>query len=134
MGDGKLEWPTDGGYISSGIGNRVHPITGDIRFHKGIDIARTDKSVLPPIYAAEKGIVTKISSGSGYGNMIKIKHENGLETLYAHLSKINVKVGQEVRRGQTIGIMGTTGDSTGVHLHFEVYENGSLQNPLRYIK
>lgn len=134
LGDGKLEWPTDGGYISSGIGNRTHPITGDTRFHKGIDIARTDRSVSPPIYAAEKGIVTRVASDSGYGNMIKIKHENGLETLYAHLAKVNVKVGQEVRRGQTIGIMGTTGSSTGIHLHFEVYEDGSLQNPLRYIK
>lgn len=134
LGDGKLEWPTAGGYISSGIGNRTDPITSNTSFHKGIDIARTDKSVSPPIYAAEKGIVTRVASGGGYGNMIKIKHENGLETLYAHLAEVNVKVGQEVKRGQTIGVMGTTGRSTGIHLHFEVYENGSLQNPLRYIK
>ena len=130
---GDLEWPTDGGYISSGIGNRVHPITGEPgRLHKGIDIARTDRSTIPPIYAAESGVVVLAGSLGGYGNIIKIKHDSGVETIYAHLSKINVNVGQEVQRGETIGIMGSTGMSTGIHLHFEVYENGELQNPLGY--
>lgn len=129
---GELEWPTDGGYISSGMGTRIHPITKVARLHKGIDIARTDRSTIPPIYAAESGVVVSAGTASGYGNLIKIRHDNGIETLYAHLTTINVSVGQSVKRGETIGIMGTTGMSTGIHLHFEVYENGELRNPLGY--
>lgn len=130
-----LEWPTDGGYISSGQGARIHPVTGEVgRFHKGIDIARRDFSYSPPIYSAEKGVVVQAQWMDGYGNMVKVKHDNGLETLYAHLSEIKVSVGQELRRGQTLGIMGTTGMSTGIHLHFEVYENGELRNPIDYYK
>lgn len=136
LGKGKLEWPTvSATYVSSGIGMRTHPKTGEKgTFHKGIDIARNDKSVSPPIYAAEDGVVTEAHRTSSYGLMVKIKHDNGIETLYAHLSSLKVEVGDEVRRGQPIGIMGTTGMSTGVHLHFEVYEGGKLQNPLRYVK
>lgn len=136
LGKGKLEWPTvNATYVSSGVGQRTHPKTGKKgTFHKGIDIARNDKSISPPIYAAEDGVVLEARRAGGYGNMIKIKHEDGVETLYGHLSEFKVKPGQEVRRGQTIGIMGTTGMSTGVHLHFEVYEDGKLQNPLRYVK
>lgn len=133
---GSLEWPTIGGYISSGQGARVHPITGEVgRFHKGIDIARRDFSFSPPIYAAESGVIVHAGWMDGYGNMVKIKHDDGtLETLYAHLAEIKVSVGQKVRRGQTLGIMGTTGMSTGIHLHFEVYENGELKNPIDYYK
>lgn len=136
LGEGKLEWPTvSATYISSGIGQRTHPKTGKKgTFHKGIDIARNDKSVTPPVYAAEEGVVLEARRAGGYGNMIKIEHENGVETLYGHLSELRVEPGDKVRRGQTIGIMGTTGMSTGVHLHFEVYEDGKLQNPLRYVR
>lgn len=136
LSEGILEWPTVGGYISSGIGPRIHPVTGEIgRYHKGIDIARTDRSYSPPIYATESGVVVQAQYMEGYGNMVKIKHDDGsLETISAHLSEIKVKPGQKVRRGQTIGIMGTTGMSTGIHLHLEVYKDGNLENPLDYFK
>ena len=124
---GKLAWPTSGGYISSHIGTRWG------RMHKGIDIARTDRSTKPPIYAAEGGKVEVVKSGGGYGNYIIINHGNGLKTLYAHLDSVSVKQGQSVSRGQTIGIMGSTGNSTGIHLHFEVHLNGQIQNPINYL-
>lgn len=136
LGSGELEWPTTNEtYVSSGVGTRIHPKTKEVgSFHRGIDIARTNKSVVPPIYAAEDGVVVSAGVLGGYGNMVKIRHDNGLETLYGHLSSIGVTIGQEVRRGQTIGIMGTTGMSTGIHLHFEVTQDGNLQNPLRYLQ
>lgn len=124
---GKLAWPTSGGYISSHIGTRWG------RMHKGIDIARTDRSTKPPIYAAEGGKVEVVKSDGGYGNYIIINHGNGLKTLYAHLDSVSVKQGQSVSRGQTIGIMGSTGNSTGIHLHFEVHLNGQIQNPINYL-
>lgn len=119
-GTGDLSWPTVGGYISSPMGYRWG------RQHKGIDIARpSDRSIL----AADNGKVESAGWDGGYGNKIVINHQNGMKTVYAHLSKIDVKVGQTVSKGQKIGVMGSTGNSTGVHLHFEVYENGVLQNP-----
>lgn len=127
-GTGALVWPTDGGYVSSQMGTRWN------KQHKGIDIARTDKSSVPSIYAAESGVVESASfNNGGYGNKIVINHDNGLKTVYAHLSSMNVSAGQKVGRGQKIGVMGETGRSTGIHLHFEVYKNGALQNPLSYV-
>ncbi|SIC90552.1 metalloendopeptidase-like membrane protein [Mycobacteroides abscessus subsp. abscessus] len=72
-------------------------------------------------------------TGDGYGKKVIIDHQNGYRTLYAHLDSIDVKIGQTVPKGTKIGMMGSTGDSTGVHLHFEVYKNGSLQDPLKYV-
>lgn len=119
-GTGDLGWPTVGGYISSSMGYRWG------RQHKGIDIARpSNRSIL----AADNGKIESAGYDGGYGNKIVINHGNGMKTVYAHLSKINVKVGQTVSKGQKIGVMGSTGNSTGVHLHFEVYENGKLVNP-----
>lgn len=123
-GGGVLAWPTIGGYISSYVGPRWG------RVHKGIDIARPSKY---DILAAESGTVTKAGYSGGFGNRIEIDHGNGIKTLYAHLSSIGVSVGQSVQRGEKIGVMGTTGNSTGIHLHFEVHENGSYQNPLDYL-
>ncbi|THG90818.1 hypothetical protein AJ85_08725 [Alkalihalobacillus alcalophilus ATCC 27647 = CGMCC 1.3604] len=120
----ELAWPADGGYISSHQGKRWG------RYHKGIDIARPNSY---SIYAAESGTVTAVTSGGGYGNYIRIRHDNGLETLYAHLNSTSVQAGQSVTRGQQIGIMGSTGDSTGIHLHFEVTRGGSLLNPIDYL-
>lgn len=123
-GTGNLAWPTVGGYISSNVGYRWGS------YHKGIDIARpSNRSIL----AADNGTVVSAGYSGGFGNKIEINHNNGMKTIYAHLSSINVSVGQTVQRGQQIGIMGSTGNSTGVHLHFEVYKNGALQNPLNYL-
>lgn len=127
-GNGELGWPTDGGYISSPMKMRWG------KQHKGIDIARTDRSTSPPIYAAESGTIESAGFNSGgYGNMVMINHGNGLKTLYGHMSSIKVSDGQKVERGEQIGVMGSTGNSTGIHLHFEVHKNGDIQNPVGYL-
>lgn len=121
-GSGKFAWPAVGGYISSKMGPRWGS------YHKGIDIARpSNRNIL----AADNGRV--VSAGwdsSGYGNKIVIDHGNGYRTIYAHLSSLNVSAGQVVEKGQKIGVMGSTGRSTGIHLHFEVYKNGARIDPL----
>ncbi len=122
-GTGSLAWPTVGGYVSSKMGTRWG------KMHKGIDIARPSNKT---IKAADNGKVVSAGFSGGYGNKVVIDHNNGMRTVYAHLSSISVSVGQTVSRGQKIGVMGSTGNSTGVHLHFEVYVNGSLRNPLDY--
>ncbi|MCU9613463.1 M23 family metallopeptidase [Caldibacillus lycopersici] len=123
-GTGSFIWPTNGGYISSTMGYRWG------NFHKGIDIARPSNYT---IKAADNGKVVSAGWDGDYGNKIVIDHGNGMRTVYAHLSSINVSVGQTVAQGSKIGVMGSTGDSTGTHLHFEVYVNGSLKNPLNYL-
>lgn len=123
-GSGNLAWPVSGGYISSQQGYRWG------KSHKGIDIARPSNRT---IKAADNGKVVSAGWDGGYGNKIVIDHQNGLRTVYAHLESISVSVGQTVSQGSAIGIMGSTGNSTGVHLHFEVYKNGALQNPLNYV-
>ncbi|MFJ5759553.1 peptidoglycan DD-metalloendopeptidase family protein [Neobacillus sp. NPDC093182] len=123
-GTGNLAWPTVGGYVSSQQGQRWG------RAHKGIDIARPSNRT---IKAADNGKVVSAGYDGGYGNKIVIDHQNGLRTVYAHLDSIGVSVGQTVSQGSAIGVMGSTGNSTGVHLHFEVYKNGALQNPLNYV-
>lgn len=127
-GGGALGWPTSGGYISSQMGMRWGSM------HKGIDIARTDRSTSPPIFAAEGGTVVSAGTMNGYGNTVVISHGNGMQTLYAHMASLNVSSGQTVSKGTQIGIMGNTGDSQGIHLHFEVHVNGSIQNPVGYLK
>lgn len=123
-GTGSLSWPTVGGYVSSHLGYRWGQL------HKGIDIARPSDYT---IKAADNGTVVFAGWDGGYGNKIVIDHNNGIKTVYAHLSSINVYVGQTVSKGSKIGVMGSTGNSTGTHLHFEVYKNGQLQNPLNYL-
>lgn len=124
-GDGEFAWPAVGGYISSRQGQRWG------RLHKGIDIARpSDRTII----AADNGKIKFAGRSGGYGNKVVIDHQNGFETVYAHLSSISVNVGQSVSQGTQIGIMGSTGNSTGVHLHFEIYKNGNLENPLDYIR
>ena len=122
-GSGKFTWPTNGGYISSKFGHRWG------RLHKGIDIARPSNRT---IKAADHGVVTFAGYHGGFGNKIVINHNNGFKTIYAHLSKINVRRGQVVEKGSAIGIMGTTGRSTGIHLHFEIHQNGVAKNPLLF--
>ncbi len=123
-GTGRLAWPAAGGYISSYQGMRWG------RFHKGIDIARPRNL---NILAADNGTVTFAGWDGGYGNKVMINHNNGMSTVYGHLSSIDVRVGQIVAQGQSIGVMGSTGNSTGIHLHFEVYQNGKLNNPMGYL-
>ncbi|MDQ7860051.1 M23 family metallopeptidase [Peribacillus frigoritolerans] len=113
-----------GGYISSKQGQRWG------KLHKGIDIARPATRT---ITAADHGIIETAGNSGGYGNKITIDHNNGYKTVYAHLDSIDVKAGQKIEKGMKIGMMGSTGHSTGVHLHFEIYKNGSLVNPLNYI-
>ena len=124
QGSGTYSWPADGGYISSKQGQRWG------KLHKGIDIARPTTRT---ITAADHGIIETAGNSGGYGNKITINHNNGYKTVYAHLDSIDVTAGQKVEKGMKIGMMGSTGHSTGVHLHFEVYKNGSLVNPLNYI-
>lgn len=121
IGTGQFAWPAVGGYISSQMGPRWG------RSHDGIDIARPSDRT---IKASDNGKVITASSHPTYGNYVVVNHNNGYETLYAHLSSISVSAGQTVAQGQKLGIMGTTGRSTGIHLHFEVYKNGALVNPM----
>nr|WP_272506138.1 M23 family metallopeptidase [Natronobacillus azotifigens] len=119
--DSNFIWPTIGGVITSYQGPRWGS------FHKGIDIARPDDY---SILAADGGIVSFSGWINGYGNTIEIDHQNGYTTQYAHLESIHVTVGQQVNQGDIIGIMGTTGRSTGIHLDFEVYYRGELRDPM----
>ena len=127
---GTFTWPLPG-YTnnSSAYGWRVHPIFGTRKFHKGEDIPAPTGT---PIVAAASGTVTTAGWVSGYGNYTVINHGGGVMTAYGHQSAIHVSVGQTVTAGQTIGLVGSTGNSTGPHLHFEVYVNGSTQNPMSY--
>jgi murein DD-endopeptidase MepM/ murein hydrolase activator NlpD len=127
--NGELFFPTNGA-IGSGFGWRVHPIYGTRRFHSGVDIGGACGQ---PIWAAEDGVVVSAGYNGGYGNATVIDHGNGLATLYAHQSLIQVIFGQKVSRAQQIGLVGTTGLSTGCHLHFEVRINGTPVDPVPYL-
>lgn len=124
-GSGAFAWPAEGGYISSEMGHRWGS------FHKGIDIARPNGY---NIKATDNGIVTFTGKDGTYGNKVVVDHQNGYETVYAHLSSISVNEGQTVPQGYKLGVMGSTGRSTGIHLHFEVIKNGSNVNPLSYLR
>jgi murein DD-endopeptidase MepM/ murein hydrolase activator NlpD len=131
-GNGQFTWPFPGySRVSSEYGWRTHPITGKKKFHSGIDLAGPYGS---SIVAAEDGTVVKAGWNSGgYGNYVIISHGSGLSTLYGHNSSVTVSAGQKVKRGQTIAKCGSTGLSTGNHLHFEVMKGGSTVNPRGYI-
>lgn len=122
-GSGKFAWPVLGSSVTSGYGYRWGVL------HKGIDLVSNNKSIM----AADNGKVVYAGYKADYGNHIIIDHLNGYRTLYGHLSKIDVSVGKIVEKGEKIGVMGSTGDSTGVHLHFEIQKNGSVDNPLKYL-
>ncbi len=116
-------------YISSRFGERVHPITGELKHHNGMDIA---SNMGTTVYAADGGKVVLADWNGGYGNCIMIDHGNGYKTLYGHLSVISVSEGQRVSQGAVIGAVGSTGNSTGPHLHFEVYANDSRIDPEQF--
>ncbi|HAB38426.1 MAG TPA: peptidase M23 [Rhodobacteraceae bacterium] len=117
--------------FTSQFGLRRDPKTGGRRMHRGVDFAASSGT---PIYATADGVVTHSGWHSGYGRLIKIQHEFGIETRYAHLSRLKVKVGQRVSRGDRIGAMGSSGRATGVHLHYEVRVGDKAVNPMIYIK
>jgi murein DD-endopeptidase MepM/ murein hydrolase activator NlpD len=127
---GKLLWPLSSKRISSYFGMRYHPILRSYRLHTGIDLPAPTGT---KVWAAEWGIVRQAGSLSGYGLTVMVDHGGGLWTLYAHLSRIEVKVGETVTRGQVVGLVGSTGLSTGPHLHFEVRDNGTPINPLKWL-
>jgi murein DD-endopeptidase MepM/ murein hydrolase activator NlpD len=126
---GTMVWPAEG-EITSPFGWRVHPIFGTQRLHTGIDIGADYGD---SIRAADGGVVIHSDWMGGYGNAVIIDHGNGISTLYAHNSQLLVDEGQTVAKGQTVARCGSTGYSTGPHLHFEVRQNGSPVNPLNYL-
>ncbi len=128
-GSGVLSWPVDG-EVTSGFGYRIHPIFNVRKLHTGIDI---DADMGDAIHAAAAGTVASAGWQGGYGKCVIITHNGGLATLYGHQSEILVSAGQEVKRGEVIGRVGSTGYSTGPHLHFEVRVNGSPVDPLGYL-
>jgi len=122
--------PTKGWLTSAFARERVHPILHLARPHEGIDVSAPMGAV---IEAPASGVVTQVSWVEGYGNMLTIDHGYGLVTRYAHCSKIEVVRGQRVKRGQKIALVGSTGLSTGPHLHYEVWVNGRPANPMKYV-
>jgi murein DD-endopeptidase MepM/ murein hydrolase activator NlpD len=122
--------PTKGGFISSGFGDRQDPFTGHEAFLSGIVFAGAAGSVL---VAAASGVVTWAGQRSGYGSLVEVNHGNGYITRYAHNQRTLVTVGQTVTRGQAIALMGSTGRSTGPHVHFEVLKNGRQINPASFL-
>lgn len=116
------------GRISSGFGLRTHPITGETQFHQGVDIAAPAGS---PIKAIDDGVVVFAGQAGGYGNLITLQHDDGKESFYGHNQENLVNEGDRVRSGQIIGLVGSTGLSTGPHVHFEIHRNGEKVNPLR---
>jgi murein DD-endopeptidase MepM/ murein hydrolase activator NlpD len=129
QGNGRFIWPVNGP-VTSGFGPRNHPIYGGTRIHTGIDIAASSGT---PIKAGDDGVVVMAGSNGGYGNWTLVDHGAGLATGYAHQSSIGVSVGQHVSRGEVIGRVGSTGASTGPHLHFEVRVNGNPVDPMGWL-
>jgi len=139
IGTGNWAWPTNQGYtISSPYGYRVDPINGSRSLHTGLDIAGTGMG--SPVYASDNGTVITSEMHGSYGNYIIINHNNGYYTSYAHMSKLIAKVGDTVAQGQIIGLVGSTGRSTGPHLHFEAwyggapYRGGTRFNPMKLFR
>jgi murein DD-endopeptidase MepM/ murein hydrolase activator NlpD len=122
-------WPTHG-WLSSTMGNRSDPLTGEKDFHPGLDIS-ADKG--DPVYATADGKVSNAAAAGNYGNLVILDHGYGLETRYGHLSAFKVKAGQDVKRGDLLGLVGSTGRTTGNHLHYEVRANGRILNPLQLL-
>lgn len=122
-------WPTHG-WLTGTFGGRSDPFSGEPAFHQGLDIS-TDKG--QPVLATADGSVESASYTGDYGNLVVLKHGFGLVTRYGHLSAFAVKPGQSVKRGETIGYVGSTGRATGFHLHYEILANGKLINPLQLL-
>jgi murein DD-endopeptidase MepM/ murein hydrolase activator NlpD len=128
-----MRTPLDGARISSGFGPRSHPVLGFTRMHQGIDFAAPTGT---PIYAAADGVIVSAKREGGYGLMVRIRHANSIETRYAHMSRFarNTVAGRRVRQGMVIGAVGSTGLSTGPHLHYEIAVRGRPVNPSRHVQ
>ena len=123
-------WPT-AGHITSGYGRREHPTSGESEFHSGVDIAT---SAGTPVRATADGIVSFAAWSGGSGNLVVIEHGLKFSTFYGHNKTVGVKVGQKVKRGDIISYVGSTGNSTGPHVHYEVWHQGHPINPVSYIE
>lgn len=123
-------WPAEG-RITSAFGNRVHPMSGKKDYHSGIDIAADPGT---SVHATADGIVSFAGFSGGNGNLVVIEHGFGFSTFYAHNKKVNVKVGQKIKRGDVISYIGSTGSSTGPHVHYEVWEDGKALNPYKFLQ
>lgn len=123
--------PINAAFNSSSYGWRIDPFNGNKAFHEGLDFSAAEGT---PIYAAAAGIVTSAERTPDYGNIVKVDHGSGLETRYAHASKLMVKVGDRVEKGQVVALVGSTGRSTGAHLHYEIRLNGNALDPRKYLK
>lgn len=121
--------PVRVGYLSSDFGRRIDPFHGSIAFHRGVDFAGPEGA---DIVATGAGIVTFAGSTAGYGNMVEVSHGDGITTVYAHASKVEVRVGDIVQEGQVLARLGSTGRSTGPHVHYEVRRSGQPINPAHY--
>lgn len=124
--DTNLRMPLDNSVLTSGYGKRVSPITGREHLHRGIDLAAPEGT---KVYACQAGTVSVATTDAIYGNYIILQHENSIQSVYAHLSSMEVKTGDSVLKGSVIGRVGSTGASTGPHLHFEIRKNGRHQDP-----
>ena len=124
-------WPLQGGYVSSGFGYRNDPFSGRRAFHQGVDIAGKPGT---PIKAVADGVVTYADVKAGYGLMVEINHGNGYITRYAHTLAKLVDVGERISKGEFIAVIGSSGRSTGTHLHFEVLHDGRTINPRSFLR
>lgn len=123
--------PVKKGYLSSGFGKRTDPFKGKKSYHRGVDFAGKRGT---EVIAVASGVVTRAKTVSGFGNVVEIRHADGYSTLYAHNKKNLVKSGEVVSKGQTIALLGSTGRSSGPHVHFEVHRNGKIINPLKFVR
>ena len=123
--------PVSGAALTSGFGMRWHPVIGGRHQHKGVDLA---EPVGSPVYATADGMVSRADWFSSYGLFISLEHGGNIQTRYGHLSRLNVAAGQAVHKGDLIGYVGTTGRSTGPHLHYEVRIAGVAVNPIPYLQ
>jgi murein DD-endopeptidase MepM/ murein hydrolase activator NlpD len=122
--------PLEDATLTSSYGSRIHPVLGGRRNHNGVDLAQPSGT---PVYATADGIVSRADYWGSYGNYIQIEHGGEMETRYAHLSGYAVAAGEQVRKGQLIGYVGSTGRSTGPHLHYEVRVAGDPVDPTPYM-
>ena len=123
--------PVSGAALTSGYGMRIHPVLGGRRAHKGVDLAQPTGT---PVYATADGVISKAEWFSSYGLFISVEHGGNIQTRYGHLSRLNVAAGQTVHKGDLIGYVGSTGRSTGPHLHYEVRIAGVAVNPVPYMQ
>lgn len=123
--------PIEKGWISSHFGKRADPFSGKQEFHRGVDFAGKYYS---NVVSVAGGVITEADDRSGYGNLVEIDHGNGYVTRYGHNEKMTVEIGQAVKKGQVIAKMGSTGRSTGPHVHFEVLKNGVRVDPMKFIR